>query len=920
KPYSTHITFQSMSSPPSPPKPKKLQRQLRSGGFSRSQLRSTSHSQQHQDVGISSSTEGTGLVLSANSGTDQRLESLNPSKQAAYDSSLSIDINRRGCTEGTRVRVLADLNDWLYDSTASPVFWMDGMAGTGKTTIAFSFCELAEKRKILAATFFCTRSSADCRSMTRIIPTIAYQLARYSFPYRSALCEGLGRGTSIGSRNVLLQFEQLVKQPLQEMKDAMPKHSVVVIDGLDECEDRNGVELILDVLFRHTTDIPLRFLVTSRPEPEIYNRMPLQRPSLHLDKVERSLIQADIELYLKEELQFISLSPADREQLVERTGMFFIYAATLVRFIASGPRSVDPHKRLWSLLSIVPDEAERLNHIDVLYTAVLKTALEAGEREDIWVVLRTVLLAQEPIDITTIVTLTGIKDPQRIISALRILQSVFNHPRSTGLASTFHASFPDFMFDNERSGPYFCDVTKISYVLAQRCFVAMKEQLRFNICNLETSFVSDDKIEDIHARTNNMIPSGLAYACRFWTNYLSSAHRSEDLLVMLDEFLCNRLLFWVEVLSLRREVVAGIEALLKTKQWLVHMGHASSKLVPLVEDARKFVTGFAASPASQSTPHIYISLLPFCPRSSSVYKNYWSRIKGILELRGSLMAQREVVALATWNFTTNILSIACSPQGDRVAVGCFDKTVRILDSYDGTTLVGPLDGHTELAHSVAFSPDGRLVASGSYDGTIRVWNANNGSPICVAHSNELEGHICYVNSVSFSPDGKRIVSGSAAGTIRIWDANDGALLLGPLEGHNDWVRSVAFSPDGALVASASDDRTVRLWNSQDGTPTSSPFAGHTHWVMSINFSPDGTRLASGSRDQTVRVWNISDGSLVTGPCEGHTGPVYSVAISPDGTQVASGSSDGTIRVWNIHDASHQVPPQIALQALAMDGM
>ncbi|CAE6456641.1 unnamed protein product, partial [Rhizoctonia solani] len=420
-----------------------------------------------------------------------RLEGLSPVKQATYDSSLSTQINRRGCTEGTRVGVLAGIDGWLHNTTSPSIYWMNGMAGTGKTTIASTFCERVEERKLLAASFFCTRSSAECRNVARIVPTIAYQLARYSAPFQSALCKILGQNPDIGSKNVLRQFEQLLKEPLKQVKEAIPEDLVVVIDALDECDDRNGVELVLDMLFRHAPDVPLKFLITSRPEPEIYSKMLAHthsREVLHLHDIEKSLVRADIELYLREELDFMSppVSRAEIEQLVQRSGTLFIYAATLVRYVRTGKRLADPHKRLRSILGMAPDSRAKVTQIDALYTTVLKSALsgdelEADEIEDIRVVLRTVLFAQEPIGVETIAELAEIDDPQRVVYALHPLRSVLHQSEETGLISTLHASFPDFMFCSERSGIYFHDVANHSQELSRRCFAVMKEQLRFNI-------------------------------------------------------------------------------------------------------------------------------------------------------------------------------------------------------------------------------------------------------------------------------------------------------------------------------------------------------------------------------------------------------------------------------------------------------
>ncbi|CAE6477461.1 unnamed protein product [Rhizoctonia solani] len=887
---------------------------------------------------------------------DTRLKELNPSKSATYDSSLSTEINRRGCTEGTRIGILSGLNDWLNDPAALPIYWMNGMAGTGKTTIASTFCERVEYRKLLAASFFCTRSSAECRIATRIIPTIAYQLARYSIPYQYALCKVLERNPKLGSKNIPKQFEQLLKEPLQQVKDAMPERLLVVVDALDECDDRNGVELILDMLCRYASQVPLKFLITSRPEPEIYDKMSNSKSHqvVHLHDIENSLVQADIELYLNEELAFMTPNSTDIEQLVQRSGTLFIYASTLVRYIRPSKRSADPFKRLQSVLSITPSPttSKRHTHIDALYTAVLKSALgEAGsgveEAADIWAVLRTVLSAQEPISIETISTLANINNKQRVIYALHPLRSILHQSEKTEFVSTLHASFPDFMFNSQRSGGYFCDIIEHSQLLVQKCFLVMKEQLRFNICGLMSSFLPDEKVEDIIRRIKENISPTLAYACRYWADHLASAPESDILRRNLEDFLFQQILFWMEVLSLRRELIMSAETFLKAKQWLTKTGSKSSDLMLLVEDAHNFVAGYMASPALQSTPHIYVSLLPLCPQSSLVYKHYWGRTRGLLKLKGSLVQNRETAALAIWDVGASAYSVACSPDGSRVAVGTAASKVIIQNAYDGMILIGPLEALSNVK-SVAFSPDGINIASASagMDCSIRVWNAYNGTLV----TQPFEGHTSLVLSLSFSPDGTTIVSGSSDHTIRLWNVSDGACPFGPLGGHARDVCSVTFSPNGELIASGSDDKTARLWNAQTGSIVSlsmehtgavnsvaftpdgtrlvtggndgkvhiwnvidqsllaSSFEGHTKFVRSVAVSPDGTRVASGSMDGTVRVWRTDNGALISGPFFGHTDGVTSVAYSPDGSRVISGSIDKTIRVWNVRDNTFSSPP------------
>src|SRR6266852_4628911 len=117
---------------------------------------------------------------------------------------------------------------------------------------------------------------------------------------------------------------------------------------------------------------------------------------------------------------------------------------------------------------------------------------------------------------------------------------------------------------------------------------------------------------------------------------------------------------------------------------------------------------------------------------------------------------------------------------------------RGLHAMMGETAAGPFIGHTNWVMSVAFSPDGQHIASGSNDGTIRVWNAIMGETA----AGPFTGHTNQVSSVAFSPDGHHIVSGSKDRTIRVWNAMMGETVTDSFTGVTGLVTSVAFSPDG----------------------------------------------------------------------------------------------------------------------------
>ena len=208
---------------------------------------------------------------------------------------------------------------------------------------------------------------------------------------------------------------------------------------------------------------------------------------------------------------------------------------------------------------------------------------------------------------------------------------------------------------------------------------------------------------------------------------------------------------------------------------------------------------------------------------------------------------------------------------------------------------GPLKaifvGHTDHVWSVAFSPDGQTLASGSQDSTIRLWDTHTGKLKMT-----LIGETGGIYSVAFSPDGQTLASGSQDSTIRLWDTHTGKLKMTLIE-HAGWVASVAFSPDGTTLASGHAYQTLLLWNTTTGQ-SEKTLRGHTEVVEFVVFSPDGEMLASGGRDQTIRLWNPHTGKqirLLT-----VTSPVNRLAFSPDGGTLASGSWDKTVRLWNPH--------------------
>jgi WD40 repeat protein len=248
------------------------------------------------------------------------------------------------------------------------------------------------------------------------------------------------------------------------------------------------------------------------------------------------------------------------------------------------------------------------------------------------------------------------------------------------------------------------------------------------------------------------------------------------------------------------------------------------------------------------------------------------------------------------DFSLSPWCMALSPDGSRLAIGgpTADGNVRVYDMTTGKLLL-TLRGDFRVV-SVAFSPDGQRLAAAGHDRIVRLWDTTTGHEILA-----LRGHADLVGRVLFSQDGQRLASASADGTVQVWDASPFDENADPrirtLGGHDGEFFGVAFSPDpdSRLLASASADGSIKLWDVQTGEEVRA-FHGHKEAVLCVAFSPDGQRLLSGSMDKTVKLWDVRTGKeLLTVP--GFKVMVRSVAFSPDGQAFATVSHQ-TLQLWD----------------------
>ncbi|KAH7316370.1 hypothetical protein B0J17DRAFT_606013 [Rhizoctonia solani] len=228
---------------------------------------------------------------------ERRLNAMSPAIYSEYNSAASDEVRRGECTPGTRELQIKSLLIWARTPKAGKIYWMNGMAGTGKTTIAYSICtELdvtSKPTKPPNLTASPCITTYPCSGQVSSVPET----------YRNIL----ESDSDVSTRALKIQYQKLIVEPLTMVNDTLPTDFIVVIDALDECENLNSLGEILDLLLSTPTILPIRFLISSRPEPEISRRMEGQvneqgDTQLVLHNIDADMVKSDIEVFMRREL------------------------------------------------------------------------------------------------------------------------------------------------------------------------------------------------------------------------------------------------------------------------------------------------------------------------------------------------------------------------------------------------------------------------------------------------------------------------------------------------------------------------------------------------------------------------------------------------------------------------------------------
>ncbi|KAK5989016.1 Vegetative incompatibility HET-E-1-like protein [Cladobotryum mycophilum] len=808
------------------------------------------------------------------------------------------------------------------------IYWLKGMAGTGKTTISMTLAREYHLQKQLGASFFFSRGGGDLASTKRFATTMASQLAEILPDFKKRLKTAVEACPSINSLGLYDQWEKLMLQPLAAIESGdLPSPIVFVVDALDECDNEDDIGVLIQCLVATAElgSLPLRIFITSRPEQPINMSFNSISSNTHTDfvlhDIEHSIVEKDLEIYYKHELSNMDLDATlitedTIRRLVQKSHRLFIHATTVCHFIREG-KSIAA-QRLTNIIEAQSLQLEPESELDLMYTTVLKNALNTKLSKDEQQIFQerftktvgSIVILFDRMTPTNLATM--IDEPKEtMMKFLNYLGSVLDvSEQEQRRIGVLHPSFRDSILSSTRcTSTMFCiDARKVHGHLFNRCLDIMSKNLRKNMCKLRRLGIRAKDIS--RSNIDDCIAPVVQYACSYWVYHLQQSDISLNEHPGILDFFRTRFLFWLEVLTLIGRVADGIDMMKylnsslqvspsvtspSTRTLLAKMkskftGKVTSQESPslraVVHDATRFL--FHHSSTIEEAPlQLYCSALIFSPEMSIIRRFYDHHIP-------------------TWISKTPSLSEMWEPR------------LRMM--------------HTSKAHFVAFSPNGKLLASGYEYNEVILWDTATGSQRLT-----LKGHLGMVLSISFSPDSRLLVSSSNHGPVRLWNTTTGAQLPIP----QNWIKAsfVSFLPNNQLVLSRKNkihEVHFRLYNTETSTelrtyqsPSSTlqfavSFDGKLivytqaadiflidletgeprhSWKLnanSVRFSPDSKLLATGTR-KNIKIWDIMTGKMQRViSADG----IREVLFSPDGKSIAA-TCKRQIRLWDVESGRIQ---------------
>ncbi|KAH8130546.1 hypothetical protein FP744_10003862 [Trichoderma asperellum] len=825
-----------------------------------------------EDIRIALDIDKTNMIMDIQcTQSDEILSKLPVVQGAAFDAHANE--HEPQCYPGTRVKILGEIGKWAQETDGRRIYWLCGMAGTGKSTICRTVSHHLTSLNIVTASFFFKKGDDNRDKSSALFTTIVKQLVEH-LPKEMAshVKQALQDNPSISDKTLNMQFEKLILQPLESCK-LLPPVIVVVLDALDECEDQASAAKIIELLpsVETVSSTCFKVLVASRPECHLRKSFAQLECKYHeiflyeaLHEVADEDIRSDITIFLESQLGQIrdkyNLTnlqlPADWpphslvKDLVDISVPLFILAATACRYIGDedlgfpvtlAHKFLQHHRQLGKRNPLARIYLPILEQLLVKRNGIVREDRSEAEKGKIIGEFRrvvgTIVVLEAPLSIASLSELLQMS-PMDISLRLSGLNSVLNVPKDfNSPVKLFHLSFRDFLIgigDQDQKHDFWVDERGTHENLARQCIALLSrdDNLKQDICGLNHPGISRSNISD--GTIEACLPPHVRYACVHWVFHLKESQGRIRVDDEIHRFLTKHLIHWLEALSLLGRITDSGDMV----ESLLAMVNDDDKVFGLLRDTKRFIRAYQDM-MGRAPLQIYSSGLIFAPERCEFRQ-------------------------------------------------CFEEAIPVWIKHQPTvpmnwdSCLQTLEGHNESVYQAVLSPDSSLIASRS-ETKILIWRSRSGT--CIHEIKVIRS-----KTIAFSPDSTSFYLVCSDGSVQTWETDTWTCKKrteedpeadSPATGAKE-VDNAAISHDCKLVAvviaTGIEIRSIAVPGysiMSIKTSVSDP--------RSLIFSPDSTYIVLQSFIPTlVEMWPVRGGesTLIKNFSD--------IAFSPDSSLVAVG--------------------------------
>jgi hypothetical protein len=448
-----------------------------------------------------------------------------------------------GCYPGTRKPTLDIIFDWADSPSSTNIFWLYGISGSGKTAIAHTVAATLDVQGNLGAAFFCNRYDIYSRDSYKILSTIVYQICLKYKPLRLYLEQWLERyqyNSNVPIHEFLNSASIILNMPTL----------VIVIDDLDEC---SGTDLLIQIKQVVQNCNWVKFFITSQVNnkiQELHEDHPVHSHDMFLyNSIDDINVLAEIKLKkIAPDIDTNSIY-----ELAKRSMGVFQWVVFVVKYLDVSYSFNNDLNALLQKLQVtqsINNNAE--TSLSRLYTTLLDLNTQDISKKMYikkFLSVARVLTEHDPVSLNIVLSIAG---QNRLVSLLSLFFTVDSQSSARMNIVTSHNSIMYYLDDKLKSGEYWVDYEETKTVIVKWSLSILEEELKFNICNIKSSFDPDTLTSQIKENLNSVITEQLEFASYAWIEFLpdsiTDVENGLDLVTKIEKFTSSpHLLFWMEL-------------------------------------------------------------------------------------------------------------------------------------------------------------------------------------------------------------------------------------------------------------------------------------------------------------------------------------------------------------------------------------